>query len=150
MTVTLYDNLSDNNALSKRLENPLTWSGAIARDAHDVINPVITLQYPGELSKNYCYIPDNRRYYFITDIQKTRNGFYTLTLRGDVLMSFADAIKMQTAIIERANGVFDAYLHDPTAKFESYTRTVVKNFISAGLPVVLNYDTSHAILIVAG
>lgn len=150
MTLNFYDNLSENNAISKRLENPLAISNAVARNPLDVVNPEILLEYAGDFTKNYAYIPGNGRYYFITGIEKTRNGFYTLRLRCDVLMSFAEGILSQKAIIERANGVFDAYLHDEKSRFEAYSRTVVKNFMSAGYPVALNYDTSHAILITAG
>lgn len=151
MQIILYRNYSENNVISKRLETLATYNGAVARNAMDVINPTITLESSAEIMANFAYIPENRRYYFITGIEKTRNNFYTLQLRVDVLMTYAEGILDQTAIVSRSGGAFDAYLVDADAQFKAYTRGVPKVFQAVGdIPVTLDYDTGHAILITAG
>lgn len=153
MTIILYNNYSENNALSKRPEMVAEYTDCVARNALDVKDPIITLQSDTEITANYAYIPENNRYYFIEPPEKTRNRFYTLRLHVDVLKTYAAGIYAQTAIIDRATGVFDAYLPDTESKFESYTRTLVKPFYRAdvaGVPVILNYDNSRAVLVTAG
>lgn len=153
MTIVLYNNYSENNAVSKRPEMLAEYTNCVARNALDVKDPIITLQSDTEITANYAYIPENNRYYFVEPPEKTRNHFYTLRLHVDVLMTYAAGIYAQTAIIERATGVFDAYLPDTESKFEAYTRTLVKLFSdprAPGLPLTLNYDNSRAVLVTAG
>ena len=122
MTVTLYNNISDNNVFSKQLETVATYSNAIARDSMDVINPVITIATNSIANANYVYIAENNRYYFVKNIDKVRTGFFALSLHVDVLMSFHDDIMMNSAIVKRSNGLWDPYLPDGKAKEEQYTR----------------------------
>lgn len=49
---------------------------------------------------NYAYLTVLNRYYYIEDIMLT-NNYGLLTLNEDVLMSFADLIRLQTAYVER-------------------------------------------------
>lgn len=153
MTIILYHNYDENNAVSKRPEMAAQYNNCVARNALDVKDPIIALQSDTEITANYAYIPENSRYYFIEPPEKTRNHFYTLRLHVDVLMSFASGIYAQTAIIDRATGVYDAYLPDGESKFEAYTRTLVKPFLRPdvpGIPVTLDYDNSRAVLVTAG
>ena len=73
MTVTLFNNISDNNVFSKQLETIATYSNAVARDSMDVINPVITIAANSIENANYVYIAENNRYYFVKNIDNSIN-----------------------------------------------------------------------------
>lgn len=150
MTITVFKSNSENNAIAKDLDTIAVYSNCVARDPMDVQNPYIIIEAASLNDANYVYIEENDRYYFITDCNKLRTGLFGLQLHVDVLQSFAPQILQQTAIIRRANGVFDAFLHDDKQKVKSYTRISAMTFKQSGTPVLLSYDTSHAILVTAG
>lgn len=151
MTVTLYNNISDNNVFSKQLETLATYSNAIARDSMDVINPVITIAANSIANANYVYIAENNRYYFVKNIDKVRNGFFALSLHVDVLMSFHDDIAMNSAIVNRSNGLWDAYLPDGKAQEEQFTRRGCYLLKYNANPLVFDYSGQPvSILVTAG
>ena len=66
MVIKLYNTSSEKNRLSKVLTGEVDITGYFNEDT-DVLNPAITVGYNTSLlSKNYCYIADFGRYYFIT------------------------------------------------------------------------------------
>ena len=50
------------------------------------------------LDENYCYIPDFRRFYWITEREVYRTGITALTLVSDPLMSFYSGSEETTGI----------------------------------------------------
>lgn len=151
MTVTLYQNKSDNNVFSKQLETIASYTGAIARDSMDVVNPVITIAAVSIGNTNYIYIAENNRYYFVKNIDKVRNGFFALHCHVDVLMSFAESILMNYAIIKRANGVWDSYLPDSNAKEKQFTRRMCYLLKNGNNALEFSYaNTAKTVLITAG
>lgn len=151
MTVTLYKNNSDVNVLSKQLETIATYSGAIARDALDVENPVVTIAANNLDGVNYARIQENNRYYFVKNIDKVRNGFFALTCHVDVLTTYKDALLMNHAIVKRANGVWDSYLPDSKAQEKQYTRRMCYLLKNGNNSLSFSYaNTAKAILITAG
>lgn len=152
MTVTLYHTISDNNVFSKQLETVVTYSNAVARDSMDVINPVITIAANSIDNVNYVYIAENNRYYFVKNISKVRTGFFALSLHVDVLMSFHDDIAMNSAIVKRSNGLWDAYLQDPKAKEEQFTRRACYLLKYNNAALVFSYTDAQPVsmLITAG
>ena len=151
MTVTLYQNNSDNNVLSKQLETIATYSNAVARDSMDVIDPIITIAAASVGKTNYIYIAENNRYYFVKNIDKVRNGFFALHCHVDVLMSFSENLLMNYGIVKRANGVWDAYLQDSKAQEKQYTRRMCYLLKNGNNTLEFSYaNTSKAVLITAG
>lgn len=100
MQVVFYNNSSGNEHVTKSLTEVSTFDVEL-KDSCSVQNPVLLLS--GKyLSANYCYISDfDGRYYYIDDITQIRRNLWQYTLRCDVLMSFAEKIKANVAILRR-------------------------------------------------
>lgn len=99
MQVIFYNNASGNEHVTKSLTEVATFEVEL-KDSCSIQNPVLLLS--GKyLNANYCYMSDFGRYYYIDDITQIRKGLWQYTLRCDVLMSFAEQIKSNKAIIER-------------------------------------------------
>ena len=103
MNITLYNNLSEKNVIQKTLANAVQLTGELS-ESTSIKNPIITIEYPSTIvGFNYCYIEDFARYYFVSDIKSLRNNLWALTLRVDVLMSFANDILNTPAIIDHTS-----------------------------------------------
>lgn len=150
MTITFYNNKSENNCVNKDLVQTVSYSDAKATTDLPVQNPVILLKVSSFVNSNYCYIPELHRYYYVVSTNWLRNGLLEVTLKVDPLMSFKEDILSLTAIVERSNGAYDAYLPDPKQKLKSYTRISAIPFRFSTVPVVMGYDTEYAILVAAG
>lgn len=61
---------------------------------------------------NYVYIPSLKRYYFIRDIEFTKDGFIDFFLDIDILMSYKDDILNSSQIINRAENLVTPMLID--------------------------------------
>lgn len=99
MQVVFYNNSSGNEHVTKSLTEVATFDVEL-KDSCSIQNPVLLLS--GKyLNANYCYIADFGRYYYIDDITQIRRNLWQYTLRCDVLMSFAEQIKANVAILKR-------------------------------------------------
>lgn len=98
MEITLYTNNSEKNKLEKSLSNAKKLSGKL-REESSIVNPSILIQIENPSSFNYAYIPEFKRYYFITDITSIRTGLWKISMHVDVLMSFKDGIKNTSIIL---------------------------------------------------
>lgn len=126
MTVNFIKNLSENNRVDKDISSVIDLEGQL-RDDCDLINPVIRVSgnYNAQLSEiNYAYIPEFKRYYFVTDVNIFRNGVYDFMLSVDVLMSFKDSILQQSAIIARQENEWNLNLNDD--EFKIYQNPIIK------------------------
>lgn len=142
--IILYINSSENNRLEKTISQLATFSGEL-RSECSIIDPVITFE--GSLSDfagaNYLYIQSFNRYYFIRNIRSIRTGLVEVTAHVDVLMSFADAIKDNTAIIKRNASKWNLYLNDGSLKCYQNPMILTKAFPSG-------FTTQEFVLAVAG
>lgn len=98
MDLILYVNNSEKNKLEKSLSSDLKLTGKL-REQSSVVNPSIMIQTTNPSSYNYAYIPEFKRYYFITDMVSVRTGIWEISMHVDVLMSFKDAIKGTQVIL---------------------------------------------------
>lgn len=90
MQINLYKTTSASEQLNKILTDELVVNGTL-RDSNNVIQPYVEMtrdvtQY------NYAYIPQYKRYYFVTGYRVVRTGLYAISLSVDVLMTYKDAI----------------------------------------------------------
>lgn len=122
MNVNLYRNDSEPNTIYKnKVDLGINLSGDF-RDEFNVINPVIRVN--GDImsfkSANYCYISELKRYYFITSMNVARTGIIDISLKVDVLQTYANSILTIKGILKRAEKAdfHDKYINDPDRIFE--------------------------------
>ena len=112
MTLTLYKNNSEQNAVTKSLTQVQTMTGTL-RNGTSIIDPVILVSDVSDISGvNYCKINEFNRYYFINNIKSVNNNLWELSCHVDVLQSYADEIRAQSGIVERQENYFNLYLND--------------------------------------
>lgn len=107
VTLTLYNNCAENNRVDKSnyLFNPISFRG-LFKTPTSLTSPILIVSGGIEISnKNYAYIEELHRYYFITDIISIRNGVWELVLNVDVLYTYNDYIKELTGFIERSENL---------------------------------------------
>ena len=104
---------SDDRCISKILEDETVISGTL-RDEVSIIEPIIVIKYEVPVRFNYCYIPEFRRYYFITNVENVRTGIWRVYLKVDPLMSFKGDILALKVVANKqsmkSNG--DEYIDD--------------------------------------
>lgn len=98
MDLILYVNNSEKNKLEKSLSSDLKLTGKL-REQSSVVNPSIMIQAQNPSNYNYAYIPEFKRYYFITDMVSVRTGLWEISMHVDVLMSFKAEIKGTQVIL---------------------------------------------------
>lgn len=98
MNLSLFVNNSEKNKLEKKLSNEIKMTGQL-REQSSIVSPSIMIKHDNPSNFNYAYIPEFKRYYFITDITSIRNGLWEVTMHVDVLMSFKDGIKNTSIIL---------------------------------------------------
>ena len=102
MTVTLYQ-VSINPIVVNKSLGTGTDKSCTIKDSLDVLNPVIELDFDASiLSKNYMYIADLGRYYFIQDI-KIVNHVIVITGHVDVLKTYGSQITAGQCTATRSN-----------------------------------------------
>ena len=110
----------------------------------DVVNYDINNSY------NYVYIPSLKRYYYVTNIQLTTKNHTKLILQEDVLMSWAELIRSQTAFIVRQENNYDDKLFDnrlplkDVSTVEDITSDITIIPINNLTNVTLNYQFTNA------
>lgn len=98
MTIRLCINNSEKNKINKNLTSGITLSGTL-RNESNVVNPSIAINIDNPTIYNYAYIPEFKRYYFITDFTSIRTSIWIINLKSDVLMSFQDSILSSRVLI---------------------------------------------------
>ena len=146
MEIKLYTTTSPRKKIIKSLNNLNTLNGTF-RSQTSAMSPTFTIETGYEIMQyNYCYIPIFNRYYYINKIKALRNNLFELELTCDVLMSNADAILSNVAIIDKVEQNESAYLYINDGSYVNTNR--MKNSI-------INYpqgflDNGEFILITAG
>lgn len=143
MQIILYNNKSENNRVDKDITNPVVLEGEM-RDQLNLINPTIMVTSKTLINSNYCFIKDLERYYFIVDITAFRKDVYIINLKCDVLMTYSDSIKEQTAVLARQELKNNYYLTDDQFKIYNFPDVLVKEFPSGFL------NKANFVLLVAG
>ena len=100
MNITFYKNSSEKEKIGKSLSSGLTLSGNL-RDECSITSPSILVEATSLVDYNYCYIPEFKRYYFISDIVSVRNNLWRVSLKCDVLESFKSDILNSSCIVKK-------------------------------------------------
>ena len=143
MTITLYTTTSEKNAVNKQLVEITTLSGNL-REETSVLTPVMNISGNSSIANaNYAYIAEFNRYYFVASIESIRNGLWRLSFRVDVLYTYRDYIKANSAIIQRNEIEYDLKLNDGLFKTQQNPRIAQFSFPSG-------FTTWNFVLAVAG
>lgn len=144
MTITLYNNSSEPNKISKHLTPVGTALSGSLRNESEMVNPVVLIE--GNISSlqnaNYARIESFGRYYYITEMKSVRNNIVELHLHTDVLMSFN--ISAVSGVVIEAENVGSDYLQGRQFVRLVKSKTDILPF-SGGL-----LDSGEYILITAG
>ena len=145
MEIRLYNNVSDNRTIRKKLLKEFSLTGTL-RDSCSLIEPVINIESSNVLRFNYAYIPDFQRYYFVKEIINLRKNIWTLELEVDPLMSFKGDILALDVVVDKqsSDSIGDEYIDDGSLVADNNTFTSVYN-LSNGFN-----DHGEYILITAG
>ena len=112
LSVTFYQNLSDNNVLDKNITAIGSSITMNPTETVSILNPVFIIKHDSTLlSANYCYVAEFNRYYFCT-VSVLTGGRMTIQCKVDVLMSAKDAIKNCSACILRNEFIGSNYIVD--------------------------------------
>lgn len=136
------------NKLVKSPTPVLTLGGTLRAPA-SITDPIIEFNFsdnPEVFSKvNYAHIESFSRYYFITNIVSTYNNLWEIHMHVDVLMSFADEIKKQVAVVARQEENYNLYLDDGI--FMAYQNPIIQTKLFSNPSP---FETQNFILLVAG
>ena len=122
--ITLGTSRDENNKIKKTFDTNNDYSGTL-REECSILTPSFIISTADDITQfNYAYIPEFKRYYFITDITSVREGVWRITLRCDVLMSYADSILNMSGIVLRQEEAYNLYIPDSMPEYaDSYVIT---------------------------
>lgn len=149
--VNFWYNKSEPNRFDKDLASVnISQQSCVFKQASSIMNPTLILQYTNESSAsryfrcNYITIdaPINRNY-FVEEINVLANKLMEFRCRIDVLTTYKDAIRANSAIIHRQENQWNLYLDDGSFKVYQNPLVITKAFPYA-------FDTQQFVLAVAG
>ena len=121
MEIKLYKTSSPRKKLVKDLTDGITLTGTL-RGQSSVMSPSLQIQDIAVIGYNYCYIPDFGRYYYINGINALRANLFELSLGIDVLMTYAEAIRNNAAIVDKVQNFGAAYNYINDGSFVNSNR----------------------------
>lgn len=111
ITVTLYSFTKRENSTKQPSSGGTDYSCTMIDDT-SLMNPTFKLSIASNpIGKNYCYVSDFNRYYFIKDI-RTYQNFWYISCECDVLASFKTEIGSGSHYILRSASDYDEYISD--------------------------------------
>ena len=130
-SILLQQNNSEDNRVTKNV-NTIASVNGVLKDDTSIIDPVILIRcdLSSVVNCNYMTIPSFNRSYFVRNIKSVRNGLVEFNCHVDVLSSFADSIKGNSAIIKRQENDWNLYLNDGTLRVYQNSSVLTKSFPS--------------------
>lgn len=142
--ISFYVNSSEKNKLDKTLTLITTLSGVL-KESTSIIDPIIVIE--GDLSAftgcNYMQIDTFGRSYFVNNIRSVNNGLIEITAHVDVISTYKNAIRANSAIIRKQERNWNLYLNDGSLRVYQNPDVIVKTFPSG-------FTTQEFVLAVAG
>ena len=130
MTIKFYKNLSEKNHLDKDITQMGTDVTGTLREECSVIDPVIKIESFTSFDFtqcNYAYITEFGRYYFINNIV-LKGNLYEVHMHVDVLSTYKDVIRANSAVVARQQYKYNLYLQDGNFKTEAFPHMQVIQF----------------------
>ena len=126
---TLSVNESPKNKIGKTLGGTPKSFDCLLKDDTSIIDPVLIIETADSLAGyNYMYSSDFGRYYFINNIECIGYNLWRISAHVDVLETYKDAIKANTAILERQTNFYNTYISDPEWPTYAYKNVVCFDF----------------------
>lgn len=118
MRVILYQYSGEKNKILKTLGSSKECEGQL-RSESEVMTPSIELQAPvNEIcGYNYAFIPEFKRWYFITNCTSVRTSLTIVNMAVDVLFTYKESILNSTAIVTRSARSGDGKFSLPDNRF---------------------------------
>ena len=111
ITVTLYSFTKRENSTKRPTSGGTNYS-CILIDETSLMAPTFKLEIGSNpIAKNYCYVADFDRYYFISDITSNQ-GFWYISCIEDVLASYRGTIGSSSHYVLRAASEYDENITD--------------------------------------
>lgn len=146
--IDIYVNSSPTNVVDKELSQT-SHNNGVLKEGTSIIDPVILIEVEQAgwpyTHANYMYIEEFRRYYYITNIISVHNRLWEIHGHVDVLMSYKDQIRAQTAIVARQESKYNLYLDDGIFMTYQNPKIQTKLFSVPG-----PFETQEFVLVVAG
>lgn len=134
MTITFYNNESDEILVDKKITSISSISNAKIINETDIVNPSIVVSrnfYDSIiLNANYLYIDKLDRYYYINNISFAES-MIVIDCTVDVLMSYKSEIRNITCTVKRNENLKNGYLNDDNYNIQAYKQVVCKMFPNA-------------------
>lgn len=122
---TLYNMTSPKNKLGKTMTQVGSEYGIALKEPCSILRPVLRIRTSDSVyTANYLYIDTFARYYFIDDITSLNDGEWEISAHVDVLETYKEDIKGNSAVIKRQANRFNLYLDDP--EFHVYANELVQ------------------------
>lgn len=125
MNVNFYNFSKRPNSTKRPTGNGTIYQCTLIEENTSIISPTLKLKLPtGEsfINKNYCYIADFERYYFVSDVSYNL-GVWFISLNCDVLATAKNIIGASTQYVMRSSSLFDGDIIDtayPTKTEQEY------------------------------
>lgn len=127
LIITLGTTTSDKRALHKNFSG--TDITVQLKQPCDILNPVFVVSYDaGLVGANYCYCPELRRYYFVTNIVLSTGHKMEISCAVDVLMSYRDEISAIRCVVTRQQNSGLTLVPDSNIVIQNYNPIDIYNF----------------------
>lgn len=129
MTITLYQNFSENNRVDKDIREIATVTGTL-RGGSSILNPSFRINTTNEaiIWVNYIFVHEWGRCYFVNDILSVRNTLWDFKCHVDVLSTYKNQIRNLSGIIARQENLYNLYLDDDKFLVDAQRITWTKAF----------------------
>lgn len=141
ITVNLYSFSKRENSTKRPTSGATSYSCTLIDDT-SLMHPTFKLEIGSNpISKNYCYVADFDRYYFINNIRSFQ-GFWYIECTEDVLASYRGTIGSQTHYVLRAASQYDEYISD-----SHYGAKITKTGTRLNQTGPLYWSTHHSYIV---
>ena len=140
MTITLYNNQSDNRVINKDITE-IHQLSAVLKDDTNLLDPVFIISGSENIT-NVNYVHANGKYYYVLDITFSQQRYY-LRCHVDVLMTYKNYLLAKQCIVKRSTTSFNTYQIDSDLPQDN------QNVITT-LPFPNGFEGESLILTVAG
>lgn len=116
-SINIYQNLSDTEVVNKNLQSLGVITGYL-RDSSSITNITFRVEQAQPPQFNYIYVEIFNRYYYVTNIYSIVTGVWGIETSIDVLMTYKDLIKRQTAYVTRQEFLTNPDVIDDITSYE--------------------------------